>query len=285
MKLDSKYLKKEFSNPFNYTGSKHRYLADLFSVIQYGESESVKVLDPFVGGGDLISKLPSSYDVTASDISLQLIELHIAVQTGQLNVDGVASQFKDRGMSKTNREAYLRLRVEYNESPTPEKLYLLMTNSFNNQLRFNLSGGFNMPFGKDRSSFNSRMQSKLANYQELIRDGRSINFVNKNYLDFDFSAYDLLLIDPPYSNTVATYNESTGWAEAQDVELFKKIDESSVSGTKFVYFNQVVANGIVNDELDIWSKKHNVRVLKTTTNNCAATKKKGTNTVEIMVWN
>jgi len=284
MNIKPEYLKAEYSNPFNYTGSKHRYLKELFEVLPRAADKNLKVLDPFVGGGDLISKLPKAWSITASDISNKVIGLHLAVQSGLITVESISSEFDNRGMSKINEPAFLDLRREYNESPSADKLYLLMTNSFNNQLRFNLKGGFNMPFGKNRSSFNKRMKSKLSNYQRAIK-GRYINFVNMNYSDINFCDFDLVLIDPPYSNTTATYNESTGWAEKQDIALFNKIDLAVESDTKFVYFNQLIANDIKNHELDAWIKKYKVRILKTTTDRCASTKKKGRNTVEIMVWN
>ena len=278
--LDLSLTKKIHSNPFNWTGSKHRYLKDLFSVLPC--QENLRVLDPFMGGGDLISKLPLSWEVFASDSMRQIVDLHKAIQDGSLNSEDIAEQYLSRGMSKVNRDAYLKLRVDYSQSKDIKLLYLLMTNSFNNQLRFNLSGGFNMPFGKDRT-FNKNMVTKLNNYKVAI-DNRSINFFCKSYTDWDFLAFDFVLIDPPYLNTTATYNESTGWNEADDAELFSKLDEMTVYKKNFVYFNQLIASGKANEQLDVWSKKYNVRILKETTKNCSYNKKGG-ETIEIMVWN
>lgn len=193
--LKSEWLKKSYANPFNWTGSKHRYLKDMFEVLPY-EKENLKVLDPFVGGGDLISKLPCSWKVEASDTMVQIIGLHNAFKSKTISKDSVLSEYTKRNMSKVNSEAYLKLREEYNESFDVEKLYLLMTNSFNNQLRFNQKGQFNMPFGKDRSSFNKNMQNKLENYQQSLQE-RDINFNVKSWNDWDFSKFDLVLLDPP----------------------------------------------------------------------------------------
>lgn len=279
--LDLALTKKTHSNPFNWTGSKHRYLKDLFSVLPC--QEGIKVLDPFVGGGDLISKLPLSWIITASDSMEQIIGLHKAVQSGLINSKGTLEKYNERGMSKLNKDAYLSLRSEYNASKDPELLYLLMTNSFNNQLRFNLSGGFNMPFGKDRSTFNKNMICKLDNYAEALKQ-REVKFICGEYSWWDFLSFDLILIDPPYLNTTATYNESTGWNEENDLCLFDALDEVNAYKKNFVYFNQLIANGKRNDQLSVWSKKYNVRVLKETTKNCSYNKKGG-ETIEIMVWN
>ena len=261
--MKEEYLKREFSNPFNWTGSKHRYLKDLFTILPV-HKKGLKVLDPFCGGGDLISKLPDDWEIIAGDVSEKVIGLHKACKEGTITVDSVKKEFNRRGMSKTNKEAYLSLREEYNSNPNPFLLYLLMTNSFNNQLRFS-SKGFNMSFGKDRSSFNPTMQIKLDNYCKSLKTS-NISFKSCPYQDYDFSKFDLLLIDPPYSNTCATYNESTGWGYEDDIELFNKIEDS---GKDFIYFNQTWSKGKNNPILLEWIKKYDYKVLKETSTNCS----------------
>ena len=67
--------KMEEANPFNWTGSKFRYLNDMFNVMEKLLNEdNIRVLDVFTGGGDCISKLPKSWDITANDLESRLIE-------------------------------------------------------------------------------------------------------------------------------------------------------------------------------------------------------------------
>lgn len=267
-----------YANPFNWTGSKFRYLKNFLSALP--KEDNLKVLDCFLGGGDLISKLPEDWTVKGVDVIRPLIGLHTAIQNREITVEKVLAEFEVRGMSKTNHEAYLKLRQEYNTQPTPEKLYLLMTNSFNNQMRFNNKGEFNMPFGKDRSSFNKSMQSKLANYQRALST-RDVTFECKSYEDEDLNDYDLLLVDPPYLNTVATYNEQGGWDKSKDIKLLE--DLKKYNG-KFIYFNQLVSKGVDNDHLIKWSKDYKVTTLSDTTENCNYQRKGGL-TVEVMITN
>lgn len=269
---------QEYANPFNWVGSKFRYLEDFMEVLP--SEEGIRVLDCFLGGGDLISKLPESWNIKGIDIMPQLVGMHKAIQGGNLNTKSILEDFNSRGMSKTNSTAYLELRDEYNNNPTPELLYLLMTNAFNNQLRFNQKGGFNMPFGKDRSSFNPKMQAKLTNYSNWLKTA-NVTLECKSYKEEDFSNYDLLLLDPPYLNTTATYNEQGGWTNADDVDLLEKLTDYS---GKFIYFNQLVSKGVENTNLKKWIESYNVKVLSDTTENCNHQRKGGT-TVEIMVTN
>lgn len=274
------YTKKSYANPFNWVGSKHRYLKEFAEVLPWDKSKlDLKVLDPFVGGGDLISKLPSAWKVDANDLMCEVYNLHKAVHSGEINSSDILTDYNNRGMSKTNKEAFTSLRQEYNKTKDIKLLYLLMTNSFNNQLRFNMKGEFNMPFGKDRSHFSKNMQTKLDNYQLLLK-GRDVNFYNKSYKDFEFSEYDLLLLDPPYSNTCATYNENTGWGYEEDIKLFEKIDSS---GTDFIYFNQTWSKGVSNQVLIDWMQKYEVKVLKETSTGCNHQRKDGF-TEEVMVY-
>ena len=87
LKLNKKYLSQNYSNPFNWVGSKHRYLSEFFKILP--NKDNLKVLDPFVGGGDLISKLPESWKITASDNSKHLIDLHQSIIDGDITTSKI----------------------------------------------------------------------------------------------------------------------------------------------------------------------------------------------------
>lgn len=284
MNIKPEYLKAEFSNPFNYTGSKHRYLAELFEVLP--GTDNLKVLDPFLGGGDLISKLPASWNITASDISPQLILMHKEMQSGFINTESALKFNEFHCLDKVNEFGYERLKFEYNESlVSPEfnsmALYSLICHSNSNRMRFNNDGGFNVPFGK--RFFNENMQRKLDNYSKWIKCA-TVDFKRQSFEEFDFRDFDLLLIDSPYPNSVACYNERKGWTFNQELKLYIKIDSADCHGVKFVYFGQTWANGTHNPTLEKWANQYNVKILKDTSHQCSSNRK-NEKTVEIMVSN
>lgn len=275
---------KEFANPFNYTGSKHRYLNEILKVLPTGKH--LKVLDPFVGGGDLISKLPAGWGVCASDKCHQLISMHDAIQSGQINNGNILSLKSKLGLNRFDTEKYLELRDRYNSLntkgiPSPNLLYLLICHSNSNIMRFNKSGGFNVPFGK--RTFNESLQEKLSNYSQYLRHA-SVNFYTKDFMGWDFLEFDLLLIDPPYTGSIASYNERGGWTIEQEMSLYLKVDDAASNGVKFVLFGQVWANGAYNKMLDMWSRKYKIVELKNTSHQCSHNRK-NKKTVEIMVFN
>lgn len=284
MNIDSKYLKREFSNPFNYTGSKHRYLADLFEVLPDLKGRAIKVLDPFVGGGDLISKLPESCIITSGDASRQLVGMHNGMLDGEICKDSALEFSAKNNLGRASSDEYLALKDKYNASASksPLALYSLVCHSNSNRMRFaKRTGDFNVPFGK--RFFNENMQAKLDNYRKWL-ERADVSFHNRSFDEWEFNSFDLLLIDSPYPNSVACYNEHNGWTLNQELKLYVKINDASNAGVKFVYFGQTWANGKHNPTLENWSNQYNVKTLKDTSYQCSANRKND-KTVEIMVWN
>lgn len=282
MKLDQKYLGKLYSNPFNWTGSKHRYLKDLFEVLP--SCEHLKVIDPFVGGGDLISKLPPTWSIFASDGDKNLISMHKDISKGLISIDAINHIIESHYLSGECEASYFKFRNHFNfiDQGKASELYTLICHSNSNRMRFSKKlNEFNMPFGK--RTFNKDMQAKLENYSEALKH-LTVNFECKKYNDINFHDCDLLLIDPPYLNTVSTYNESTGWNINDEFELLSKVYKAHSVGVKFVYFGQIWSNGKHNAHLDEWSRQFNIKVLKDTTSHCSANRKKG-KTIEIMISN
>lgn len=94
-------------------------------------------------------------------------------------IDKIINQYQ---LSKTNKEGYLQLREDWNKSDNKDwvRLYTLICHSFNNQIRFNSKGEYNMPFGKDRSDFNPKLREKFKKFRNLIKS-KSIYFYNESF--------------------------------------------------------------------------------------------------------
>ena len=92
------------------------------------------------------------------------------------------------GLASFNREPFLKLRKAFNGKKERDGEYYLMryvliVYSFNNQIRFNRKGEFNLPVGK--RDFNLRMQQKLQAFMRRLKCG-----------DYRFSNQDFLKIRP-----------------------------------------------------------------------------------------
>ncbi|MCP4990273.1 MAG: hypothetical protein GY928_30815 [Colwellia sp.] len=280
-------FKKGLSNAFNYSGSKYRYLDDLFEILP--QEKNLSVCDMFGGGGDLSTHLPEEWDVDFYETSKPLIKMHEAIWNRNLDVVDVEEVITKAKLSKDGKGCvtnYNNFKAVYNWSPDPVKLYTLICHSNTNRMRFNKSGEFNLPFGK--RTFNDSMKAKLQDYCSRLRDKHpSFWFINRSSLSDHMKVgnYDLLLVDPPYLNTTACYNEQGGWGVAEEEALHAKLLDAHEKGVKFVYFNQTISNGVENTYFTEFAKQFNMKVLKTTTETCSNNRKKKGVTTEVMIWN
>ncbi len=275
-------FEKGLSNPFNYTGSKYRYLDDLFEILP--TEENLVVGDLFFGGGDLSTHLPLSWVILGYETNTRLLEMHEAIKRGTLNTDSVLGMMDKAKLSKSGKGCktnYNNFKAVYNWSPDPLKLYTLICHSNTNRLRFS-TNGYNVPFGE--RTFNTNMQKKLDNYISRL-EHKEIYLQNGSSLESSHESIDLLLVDPPYLNTVACYNEKNGWGIKEEEALHAKLLDAHSRGVKFVYFNQTISNGVENKYFTEFAKPFNMKVLKTTTETCSNNRSKKGVTTEVMVWN
>ncbi|GHT08828.1 hypothetical protein AGMMS49532_04960 [Endomicrobiia bacterium] len=93
--------------------------------------------------------------------------------------------------------------------------------SFNNQVRFNSRGEFNLPVGK--RDFNTQLIKKLIFFIDRLKSNNFI-FTNTDFRKFDTIALtknDFVYCDPPYLITRASYNEQNGWTDKDEKDLLK----------------------------------------------------------------
>lgn len=110
---------------------------------------------------------------------------HIVAEYGLSNTSLYGYSYYDcnssKGLAEYNKEKFLELREDFNSGIFSGKidyalLYILMVYSFNNQIRFNRKGEFNLPVGK--RDFNSKMRSKLILFSEELKS-KDIQFMKK----------------------------------------------------------------------------------------------------------
>ena len=134
------------------------------------------------------------------------------------------------------------------------KLYVLIVYAFNNQIRFNREGKFNLPVGK--RDFNRRMKNKL---ELFINNIKNIDFTNNKFSSFPIESLgknDFVYADPPYLITCASYNELDGWNESQEYALLRFLDELDNRNICFALSNVLIAKGKKNEILESWLNKN-----------------------------
>ena len=185
----------------------------------------------------------------------------------------------------------IKLREDFNQYKKKDlkhyvMLYTLIVYAFNNQIRYNKSGEYNLPVGK--RDFNKKMQNKLASFMERISEDK-YKIASKDFREFDLDAIledDFVYCDPPYLITTAGYNEQNGWTEQDEYDLLTLLDKINEKGGKFALSNVLTSKGKENSILIEWSKKYNIHHLNYTySNSNYHTKDKSNSSDEVLITN
>lgn len=274
-------------SPLNYTGGKYKLLPQLLELFPKQVNTFV---DLFAGGGN-VSVNVKAEKVVFNDLMWQVPEMlqefkKIGVEESLRKIDGYISSYD---LSKENKEGYLALRELYNKGKSdPLMLYTLICYSFNNQIRFNNKGAYNMPFGKDRSSFNPTLREKFIIFVQRLQS-MEIQFSSKDFRELDLDTLgenDFVYCDPPYLITVASYNENGGWGEQAERDLLAKLDTLDKAGVKFGLSNVFESKGKENIILKEWANGYTVHYLDHTYSNCSYHKKdKQSKDIEVFITN
>ena len=133
-------------SPLNYTGGKYKLLEPILK--EFPENISTFV-DLFAGGFNVGINVNAN-KIYCNDIMPELIELYKTFSQKDYKevVNKIERTILQLNLSKENKEGYLKLRKVYNAFRDEIDLFTLMCYSFNNQIRFNQKGEYNVPFGK-----------------------------------------------------------------------------------------------------------------------------------------
>lgn len=203
-----------------------------------------------------------------------------------------------KGLGSYNKESFLRLRADFNEKKKKGNydyyyyvmLYVIIVYAFNNQIRFNSNGEFNLPVGK--RDFNKKMQQKLSDFIDKIKE-QNCKFTCLDFREFDIDTLknnDFVYVDPPYLITCATYNEQGGWSETDEKDLLQFLDSLNEKGLRFALSNVLRSKGKENTILIEWLDKNKdkyraVSLNYSYSNSNYQTKDKTSNSEEVLIIN
>lgn len=279
--MANEYIK----SPLNYVGGKYKILPQIIPLFP----DNIETFVDLFGGGCNVGINVAVKRIIYNDIITQIVEMLNYFKSNNLDyiLDQIDTYINKYSLSQTNKEGYLELREHYNkENRSPIVLYTLICYAFNNQIRFNSKGEYNMPFGKDRSSFNPSLRAKFIDFVNELHN-KDILFMNNDFKKLDISKLkngDFVYCDPPYLNTTATYNENGGWNKTEENALLEKLEELHSKNIKWALSNNIS----INTELESWAKIHNFNIhyLNNTYSNCNYQKKdKQTKDLEVLVTN
>lgn len=264
---EGEYLK----SPLNYTGNKYR----IFNQLEpYFPRHTGIFVDLFCGGATVginvkadkvifidknervISLLQFLSKSNFNDLLKNLIDkihfydLSCSYESKySLFFNAARPKNKNNGLKEYNKNGFYKLRKDYNSIVDKKSdeanllLYLLLVYGFNNDLRFNSSGKYNLPCGK--TDLNKNNVEKIRLFIEKSKQSNFI-FISGDFRDKKIRKIllnaDFLYADPPYLITDAVYNESSGWKERDEEELISFLEQCREKSIPFVLSNVLQKN-------------------------------------------
>lgn len=259
-------------SPLNYTGGKYKILTQL---IDKFPKNIDMFFDIFSGGGNVGANIEAK-KIICVDNNARLISLFNYLQNEEYyhlvsHLDTLIDKFSlsntykngykfygcnsANGVGQYNKDKFLMLREEYNRSnkKRDDLFLLLIIYSFNNQIRFNNKGEFNLPVGK--RDFNGSLRKKLQLFMDKLHN-KEMSFENLDFRRLDVEKISkvnsFLYLDPPYYLGDASYNENGGWTEKDEEDLLdflKLCDEKQI---RFALSNVIEHKGKIHDKLLKW---------------------------------
>lgn len=277
--------------PLNYIGSKHKLISTFKDIFPKKIS---MFYDVFGGGGNVSINILSEHTY-CNDINKYVISVLKGIQdTQDINdllhrIDNIIDTYK---LSKTNREGFEKLRLDYNNGQNDWiTLFVLVSYSFNYQMRFNNSHQYNSSFGKDRSCLTNNMRKNLIKFNNAIQN-KDIIFDNKDFRNVglsDADENDLVYLDPPYLLSCGVYQDGrrgfTGWSEKDERDLYGLCDVLDKQGVRFALSNVIESKGNTNELLKSWSKGYNIHYLNKDYGNSSYQRKSRSGDVEVLITN
>lgn len=272
------------ASPLNYTGGKYKLLPQILPLFP----ENIGTFVDLFCGGCNVGLNVDARKIIYNDIDQRLVDLFGALRgleketTFEL-IDQIIAQYDlsrvsqngyafyhcngADGLAEYNRERFLRLRQDFNQRTKEERMdqyyfvmfYVLVVYAFNNQIRYNGAGEYNLPVGK--RDFNSQMRQKLSAFIDRIQE-QTCRFTCMDFRSFDvtgLASNDFLYADPPYLITCASYNEKGGWSDQDERDLLAFLDKLHARHVRFALSNVLRSKGKENHILLNWLETHKTR--------------------------
>lgn len=160
------------------------------------------------------------------DTNPHLIGFYAAIQTGRVSPDSVREHLTAEGQTlrEVGEAHYYAIRERFNSAarPDPHDYLFLNRACFNGMVRFNLSGGFNVPFCRKPARFAPAYVTRIVN--QVARTATLLAGVDWLFRCQAFSetiaeagSDDLIYCDPPYAGRHTDYFNR--WSDEDDEAL------------------------------------------------------------------
>lgn len=293
-------------SPLNYTGGKHKLLPQITKMFP---KKIQTFYDVFSGGANVginaeaksivcieknryvVSLLKLIQTSNFEDLNNRIINIIDKYDLSQSYIKGYEyyNAESSAGLGQFNKSSFLELRNVFNKDKSRiDLLLVLVLYSFNNQIRFNSKGDFNLPVGK--RDYNGNSRKNIAAFSQISNE-KNIIFKAQDFKDIErakLQKEDFVYLDPPYLLGLASYNELGGWTEKDEKDLYSLLSRLNKKGIRFALSNVFEHKGKTNEIMKKWVEKYNFKISKLNydyrNSNYHSSAKKN-NTIEVLITN
>ena len=189
-------------------------------------------IEPFLGTG-VVGFNSGFSKALLSDINPHVIRFYQAIQKGEITPAHVR-EFLEREGEALRKSAdrgyahFLDIRKRFNRTHDPLDLLFLSRAGFNGMMRFNRSGGWNIPFCQKPDRFSRAYITKIVNQ---VRDVSCVIGPEWTFIVECFEKViplateeDIIYCDPPYLGRYVDYY--SGWTEENERALFELLSST-----------------------------------------------------------
>lgn len=196
----------KITRPFlKWPGGKSRLVPTLRTLLP----KRSHLIEPFVGAGALFLNAPHTH-LVLNDLNLDLINLYRHLQQSHQKLMREAKVFFS---PKYNRKTmYYRLRDQFNQSDDSWEraiLFLYLNrHGYNGLCRYNLKGGYNVPFGEYKQPYFP--ETEMLFFHERIQEATFSNddyaVLLEKWCQHSEVSRSVIYCDPPYTPLSKTAN-------------------------------------------------------------------------------
>lgn len=281
----------------NYAGNKYKLLP---VIKDYFPKQIETYIEPFLGGFNVALNIEAN-NYILNEYLFELFNLYNILKNTDFSIfiEQVNNYIKKYDLDKQNKEAYLFFKSQYNELNIKQNnfdnavmFFILISHSFNNFIRFNLKGEFNLPFGN--RTCNDKVIKSIYFIQQFLNTkivslyNYDFNYFSSKIIDLTkLTNRDFIYLDPPYFGTKAVYNNS--WDLKEEIVLIdfiqKLIDKDIPFGLSNSLINNIFSSEPLVNLLNKNENKIKVHKIEHFYNNPVYTKKSEKTTQEIYITN
>ena len=225
-----------FVPPIKTQGIKTKLVGFILGNIDWGQGagRGGMWIEPFLGSGVVLFNARPRM-ARSGDVNVHIVNFYTGIQKGRITSSVVRTFLEKEGkkLDRIGESYYYEVRDRFNSDGAELDFLFLNRASFNGLMRFNSSGGYNVPFCKKTWRFTKSYVTKIVNQVGRVSDilsGSKWVIEANDWRGAVESARrcDFLYLDPPYNGRSTNYYD--GW---NDDDMRKLADAVSSTKSKF----------------------------------------------------